>query len=217
MRNDLVELVFVIDASGSMSSLTDETIGGFNSLIEQQKKDKGETRITAVLFNNRVKKIYDNTDVNSIEPLNENTYVTTGMTALYDGIGIAIDSVGERLAATPEDERPEKVMVVVITDGNENSSMRYSFDDVKSRIDHQQSKYSWEFMFLGADLSSVNEAQSLGFNPSYSKQYTASKKGTQTVYAAVAGVATSAKLQSRGVISNEEYTKSVVSFLDGVE
>lgn len=217
MRNDLVELVFVIDASGSMYHLKQDTIGGFNSLIEKQKNDEGETRITAVLFNERVKKVYNNADVNTIEPLNENIYVTGGCTALYDAIGTAIDSVGERLAATPENERPAKVMVVVITDGNENSSARYSFNDVKSRIEHQQSKYSWEFMYLGADLNSMKEAQSLGFNPSYSKQYTASSEGTQSVYSALACAATSAKLQSRGVISDEEYIKCVTTFLDGVE
>ena len=217
MRNDLVELVFVIDASGSMCNLVQDTIGGFNSLIEKQKQDDGETRITAVLFNHRVKKIYDNADVNTIEPLNENTYVTGGCTALYDGIGTAIDSVGERLAATPEDERPAKIIVVVITDGYENASKEYTSNDVKSRIKHQESKYSWEFMYLGADINSMRESSVLGFNPSYSKQYTASSEGTETVYAAVAGVASSSKLQARGVISNEEYLSSVTSCLDEVK
>lgn len=217
MRNDLVELVFVIDASGSMNKLVQDTIGGFNSLIEKQKADEGETRVTAFTFNHSVKKIYDNTEVNSISPLSGYNYIPAGSTALYDGIGTAIDFVGERLAATPEDERPAKIIVVVITDGYENASKEYTLKDVKDRIEHQQTKYSWEFMYLGADINSMKEAKSLGFNPSFSKQYTASSEGTQTVYSAVNTVASSSKLQSRGVISDEDYYRSVTVALDGVK
>lgn len=185
MKKGLIEVVFILDMSGSMGSLATDTIGGFNAMIEDQKKDPGETYVTTVLFNHHYDVIHNHILVEEVPQMTKNEYFPFGATALLDAVGYTIDNVGERLADTPEDERPEKVIFVITTDGYENSSSDYTKTKVKEMIEHQQSKYSWVFMFLGANMDAVNEASSLGISASYSKTYTASSAGTNSVYNAV--------------------------------
>lgn len=182
MKKNLTEMVFILDRSGSMSYLTDDTIGGFNSMIEQQKKEDGEAYVTTVLFNSESVAIHDHVNIKDIEPMTRNSYMAFGTTALLDAVGSTIDSIGVRLANTPEEERPEKVIFVITTDGEENSSVEYTRSKVKEMIEHQQNKYSWVFMFLGANIDAVAEAGSLGINALHAHGYTASSAGTNSLY-----------------------------------
>lgn len=217
MNNNLVEVGFVIDASGSMSHLRSDTIEGFNSVIESQKNQNGETRISAVVFNSNVKKVYDNAPADTIVPLSKDTYQTWGCTALYDAMGTLINSIGERLANTPEEERPGKVLVVVITDGEENASHEYTFADIKEKVEHQQTVYSWEFIFLGADMNAMHQAQSMGFKHEYTKVYAQNSKGVDSVYTAVDSMVCSSKLHAAGDIDDAVYQRSMSCALDNVD
>lgn len=182
MKKNLTEMVFILDRSGSMQSLTDDTIGGFNSMIDGQKKEDGEAYVTTVLFDDNYEVLHDHVDIQKVSPITTKEYYARGCTALLDAIGKTINSIGSRLSATPEDERPDKVMFVITTDGFENASKEFSRSTVKEMIEHQQEKYSWTFMFLGANMDAVGEAASLGINTDFAKTYTANSIGTQSVY-----------------------------------
>lgn len=182
MKKNLTEMVFILDRSGSMSYLTDDTIGGFNSMIEQQKKEDGEAYVTTVLFNNDISVLHDHINVQEVPLMTKRDYLAGGMTALLDAVGSTINAIGYRLANTQEEERPEKVIFVITTDGHENSSVEYTRSKVKEMIEHQQNKYSWVFMFLGANIDAVAEAGSLGINASHAHGYTASSAGTDSLY-----------------------------------
>lgn len=192
MRNDLVEVIFVIDASGSMYNAKADTIGGFNSFLESQKKAPGDTLVTSIFFNDEVKILDECTKIQEVQPLTDQSYVVGGRTALYDAVGYAIDSVGERLAGTPEEERPAEVIVVIVTDGFENASHEYHFADIKERIERQQNTYSWKFIFLGEDIKSVQHAQEMGINKCLTHTY--SKANLDSVYRSVDTVMRDSKM-----------------------
>ena len=184
MNNNLTELVVVMDRSGSMWPLADDTINGFNSLIEKQKADtNGDVHVTVVLFDSKITTLYDCVDIKEIPEMTSNDYCPLGCTALLDAIGSTIISVGKRLADTPEEERPANVMFVITTDGHENSSREYNQKQIADMIEHQKTKHSWTFMFLGANI----DAESVGksYNIDYAKTYTASSVGTESVYRSV--------------------------------
>lgn len=191
MKKNLTEMVFILDRSGSMQSLTSDTIGGFNSMIENQKKEDGEAYVTTVLFDDNYELLHDHVDIQKIQPITNKEYYARGCTALLDAVGKTINSIGSRLSATPEEERPEKVIFVITTDGYENSSREFTRYTVKDMIEHQQTKYSWTFMFLGANMDAVSEASSLGISSAYSKTYTASAQGTSSAYYATCDALTS--------------------------
>lgn len=177
MKQGLAELIFILDKSGSMHSLTDDTIGGFNSLIEKQKQENGEAYVTTVLFDTNYDIIHDHINLQEMKELTTTEYVTGGCTALLDAIGITIDSVGKRLNNTPEEDRPEKVIIAITTDGQENASVEYTKAQIKDKIEHQQEKYNWTFIFLGANMDAVAEASSLGINANYASNWTTSAAG----------------------------------------
>lgn len=184
MNNNLTELVVVMDRSGSMYPLADDTINGFNSLIEKQKADtNGDVHVTVVLFDSKITTLYDCVDIKEIPEMTSNDYCPLGCTALLDAVGSTITSVGKRLADTPEEERPANVMFVITTDGHENSSREYNQKQIADMIEHQKTKYSWTFMFLGANI----DAESVGksYNIDYAKTYTASSVGTESVFRSV--------------------------------
>lgn len=185
MKKNLTEMVFILDRSGSMGHLTDDTIGGFNSMIEQQKKEDGEAYVTTVLFDSEYEMLHDHVNIQDMKPITNKEYYARGCTALLDAVGKTINSIGARLNATPEDERPEKVIFVITTDGMENASREFTKSQVKEMVEHQQTKYSWVFMFLGANMDAVSEAGGLGIQSAYSKTYTASSRGTNSVYYSV--------------------------------
>lgn len=185
MKQGLTEMVFILDRSGSMHHLTNDTIGGFNSMIESQKVQEGEAYVTTVLFDDYYEVLHDHVNIQDIKEITNKDYFARGCTALLDAVGKTIISVGQRLSETPEEERPEKVIFVITTDGMENASQEFTKAKVKEMIEHQQDVYSWTFMFLGANIDAVGEGSSLGIKPMFAKTYTASDIGTLSLYEAV--------------------------------
>lgn len=186
MKKNLTEVIFILDRSGSMSHLANDVIGGFNSMIESQKKEDGEAYITTVLFDSNYELLHDHINIKEVQSITSKEYYARGMTALLDAIGTTVDNVGERLFNTPEEERPEKVIVIINTDGLENDSRKYTRAKIKEMIEHQQDKYNWVFMFLGANMDAVAEASSLGIDQRLSKTWGATARGVNTTYDALA-------------------------------
>ena len=164
MKKNLTELVFILDKSGSMAGLEADTIGGFNSMIEKQRKEEGEALVSAVLFSNESNVIYDRADLRKVEPLTDRQYFVGGSTALIDAIGGAIHHIGNVHKYAREEDRPEHTIFIITTDGMENASRRYSSDEVKKMVERQKSKYGWEFLFLGANIDAVETAGRFGIS-----------------------------------------------------
>ena len=162
MKKNLTEIVFILDKSGSMAGLEADTIGGFNSMIEHQRKEEGEALISTVLFSNESKVIHDRVDLQKIEPMTDKQYYVGGCTALIDAIGGAIHHIGNVHKYAREEDRPEHTIFIITTDGLENASHRYSSDEVKAMVNRQKEKYGWEFLFLGANIDAVETAARFG-------------------------------------------------------
>ena len=178
MKKNLTEIVFILDRSGSMAGLESDTIGGFNAMIEKQKRESGEALISTVLFDNFSEVIHDRVDVKKIEPMTDREYSVRGCTALLDAIGGAIHHIGNiHKYARPEDV-PEHTMFVITTDGMENASRMYSAEKVKSMIERQKAKYGWEFLFLGANIDAVETAKHFGIGADRAVRYHSDKVGT---------------------------------------
>jgi hypothetical protein len=170
-KENFVEIVIVLDRSGSMATVQADTIGGFNTFIKNQKAQAlGEMKVTLAQFDDRYDIVYSGMDIKDVPLLTSQTYVPRGMTALYDAIGKTINEVGERLSHTPEKERPSLVVFVTLTDGHENSSQEFKQAQVKDMIKHQTDKYNWQFVFLGADQDAF-QAESLGYTASNTFNY----------------------------------------------
>jgi hypothetical protein len=167
-----------------MSGLERDTIGGFNSFLERQCQHAGETVVTTVLFDDEVEVLWNGVDAKSVTLTREDYYVR-GSTSLLDAVGKTILDVGSRLSKTPEALRPKNVIFVITTDGMENSSMEFSYSRVKELIRHQQEKYSWQFLFMGANIDVVKEADSLGINKEHAYQFEATEKGVEIMYDSV--------------------------------
>lgn len=180
MKKGLTEIVFILDNSGSMQSIKDDAIGGYNSFIEDQRKAEGETTITLILFDTQVTKVYEGAKIHDVPVLTPHDYIPQGMTAMNDAIGTAIDSVGARLGATNEAERPENVIFAIMTDGHENASREYSGEQVKDKVTHQQEKYNWQFIFLGANIDSKKTASGLGIRADFAGDFVAKGAGAST-------------------------------------
>lgn len=166
MKKDLTEIVICLDESGSMGSVVTDTIGGFNVFLETHQKLPGEAKLTLVKFDTKYEIVYNGVDIKKIPVLNNKTYSPGGMTALNDAVGKTIDEVGRRLATTSEDERPEKVIFMVLTDGEENSSHEYTKEQIKEKTEHQKNTYQWEFVFIGADQDAWSNARGIGIDRS---------------------------------------------------
>ena len=182
MKKNLTEIVFVLNRSGSMTPLEEDTIGGFNEFIEKQRKIEGEAYITTVLFDTSYQVLHEHVALDEVKPLTKDDYSARGGTALLDAVGRTIDNLGVCLSNTPEEERPEHVIFVITTDGEENSSMSYSLQKVREMIAHQQEKYSWQFIFLGANMDAVSEAGKLGICASHAANFTPSHSGVRNMY-----------------------------------
>ena len=164
MKENFIHVCFVIDESGSMAGTESDIIGGFKKIVDEQRANKnGKCAVSLYKFASKVSKIYMGKDVNDVEYLDEKSYRPGGCTAMNDAIGTAIDEIGKWLDAMDEAEKPEKNLIVIMTDGEENASVEYSFDKVKEMIKHQEEKYSWSFMYLGADITDASYAKSYGF------------------------------------------------------
>lgn len=182
MRKGLTEVVFILDRSGSMSGLEADTIGGFNSMIEKQKKEDGEAIISTVLFDDQAEVLYDRLDVTRVEPMNDKQYYVRGCTALLDALGGAIHHIGNVHKYAREEDRPEKTLFIITTDGMENSSHKYSYDKVKKMVERQKKKYGWEFLFLGANIDAIEVAGRFGISANRAINYECDSVGTQLNY-----------------------------------
>lgn len=182
MREGLTEIVFIIDRSGSMGGLESDTIGGFNSMIEKQKKEEGEAIVSTVLFDDRSDVIYDRVDLKKVEPMNDKQYYVRGCTALLDALGGAVKHIKTVHKYAREDDRPEKTVFIVTTDGMENSSRKYDYDEVRKMVEKQRKEAGWEFIFLGANLDSVEYAGRMGFSAKTSVNYESDSRGTLKNY-----------------------------------
>ena len=158
MNNSLTEIVFVLDRSGSMEAMVEPAISGFNRLLREQQQVPGHARFTLVLFDDQYELPFHSVPIAEVVELDTETFVPRGSTALLDAIGRTIDDLGKKLAATPENDRPNQVIIAILTDGEENASRRYSWADVAKRIRHQTEKYQWQFMFLGANQDAIATA-----------------------------------------------------------
>ena len=185
MKKNLTELVFILDRSGSMAGLEDDTIGGFNAMIEKQKKEEGEAFVSTVLFDNESEVIHDRVDIQRIEPMTRKEYYVRGCTALLDAVGGAIHHIGNVHKYAREEDRPEKTLLVITTDGMENASRKYSYEKLKAMIERQKEKYGWEFLFLGANIDAAKEAARFGIGADRAANYHADHMGTGLVYETV--------------------------------
>lgn len=184
MKENFTELVFILDRSGSMQSLTGDTIGGFNSLIEKQRVVEGGCVVSTVLFDSRSTVLHDRVTLSEIKPMTRSDYVPHGNTALIDAIGGAVKHIGNvHKYARPEDI-PEHTMFVIITDGMENASRLYTADKVRAMIERQKERCGWEFIFIGANIDAVETAREFGISEDRAADYLADAEGTAAVYAA---------------------------------
>ena len=184
-KNNITELVFIIDRSGSMSGLEKDTIGGFNSMIEKQRKEEGECYVSTVLFDHETKVLHDRVKLSEVRPMTEEDYTVRGTTALIDALGGAIHHIGNvHKYARPEDV-PAHTMFIITTDGMENASRRYTSDQVKEKIERQKEKYGWEFIFIGANIDAVETAARYGIGAERAVNYHADGKGTEMLFKSV--------------------------------
>lgn len=200
IHNNITEMVFILDRSGSMSGLEKDTIGGFNSLIEKQKKQSGKCYVSTVLFDHEIQVVHDRVELADIKPMTEDDYFVRGCTALIDAIGGSIHHIKNIHKYARKEDVPEHTMFVIITDGYENASKKYSSNKVKKMIEHEKEKYGWEFLFIGANIDAVETAKQYGISEDRAVDYNADARGTSVVYDTVAqaccNVRASAPIQS---------------------
>ena len=185
MNNNLTEIVFILDRSGSMAGLEDDTIGGFNAMVEKQKKEQGEAVLSAVLFSDGSRVLYDRVDIRKVEPMTDRQYRVGGCTALLDAIGGAVHHIANVHKYAREEDRPGKTIFVITTDGMENASRAYSYDEVQRMVKHEQEKYGWEFLFLGANMDAISAARSFGIRADRAVRYRRDSAGTALNYSVV--------------------------------
>ena len=188
MKNNTTELVFILDRSGSMSGLETDTIGGFNAMLEKQKKMDGKCFVSTVLFNNESKVIHDRVTLEKVKPMTDRDYTVGGCTALLDAIGDAIKHIGNIYKYARPEDVPENTMFVITTDGMENASHRYNSHQVKEMIERQKKKYGWEFIFVAANIDAVETARNFGIDENRAVNYHADRQGTACLYDNVSNV-----------------------------
>ncbi|MBR5520042.1 MAG: VWA domain-containing protein [Clostridia bacterium] len=186
MKNNITELVFILDRSGSMAGLELDTIGGFNAMIEKQKKQDGGCYVSTVLFDDQSEVLHDRLKLADIPKMTENDYTVRGCTALLDAIGGAIHHIENIHKYARAEDVPEHTLFVITTDGQENASHRYTSDQVKAMIERQKAKYGWEFLFIGANIDAVETAARYGIDRDKAVNYNADGEGTQVLYKSVA-------------------------------
>lgn len=189
----MTELVFILDRSGSMSGLESDTVGGFNAMIDKQKREPGNCLVSTVLFDNESQVIHDRVPLENVPKLTEKEYFVRGCTALLDAVGGAIHHIGNvHKYARPED-RPEKTMFVITTDGLENASRGYDYDKVKAMIERQTERYGWEFIFLGANINAAKEATRFGISADRAVRYQSDSVGTALNYEVISEAVSSVR------------------------
>ncbi|MBQ3256393.1 MAG: VWA domain-containing protein [Oscillospiraceae bacterium] len=178
----MTELVFILDRSGSMYGLEQDTIGGFNSMLEKQKADSGEAFVTTVLFDHHIRFLHDRLPLREVKPMTDADYTVGGSTALLDAVGSTIQHIACIHKYAHPEHKPAKTLFVIITDGMENASRQYTYDRVKALISHEQEKYGWEFLFLGANIDAAAEGARFGISADRAVTYKSDEEGTQLNY-----------------------------------
>jgi len=203
MQENLTEIIVVLDRSGSMASVKSDVIGGFNSFIENQKKEEGSALVTLVQFDNQYETVYSGRDIQEVELLTEQTYVPRSMTALLDAVGSSIVDVTVRLEGIHQDDRPDKVIMVILTDGHENSSKEFTRDKVQAMIKEQREEHSWEFVYLGADDQAFAEARGMGIPVGNVAKYSQGSRGTEAAYVVLREAVSAYRHNPHGIASND--------------
>ena len=193
MNDKLTEIVFILDRSGSMAGLEDDTIGGFNAFVEKQKQEEGEALLSAVLFANNSEVIYDRVDIRKVEPMSEQQYRVGGCTALLDAIGGAVHHIKNVHKYAREEDRPGRTIFVITTDGMENASRAYDYSEVQRMVKHEQEKHGWEFLFLGANMDAIAAARSFGIREDRAVRYKSDSVGTALNYRVVSDAVASVR------------------------
>ena len=201
MKKGLTEVVFILDRSGSMAGLEDDTIGGYNAMLEKQKSAEGEAYISTVLFDNVSEVLHDRVELQNVKPITRDEYFVRGSTALLDAIGGAIHHIGTIHKYARDEDRPEKTLFIITTDGMENSSQIYSYDKIKSMIERQKEKYAWEFIFMGANIDAVKVAGGFGISADRAVSYKSDSYGTRRNFKAMSRMV----LSMRRAASREEF------------
>lgn len=198
----MTELVFILDRSGSMAGLEKDTIGGFNSLIEKQRKEPGNAVVSTVLFDNKSEVIHDRVPLESIPPMTDKEYYVRGCTALLDAVGGAIHHIGNVHKYARREDVPDKTLFVITTDGMENASRRYNYERVRKMIQRQKERYGWEFIFLGANIDAAAEAKRFGIDPEWAANYHCDEAGTALNYEVISDVVCAVRM---GVDIDEDW------------
>jgi uncharacterized protein YegL len=182
MKKGLTELVFILDRSGSMSGLESDTIGGYNAMLEKQKKEPGEAIVTTVLFDDQYELLHDRIPLKDIKPITDKDYYVRGTTALLDAIGKTINKIENAQKHTAEEGQAELVMFTITTDGLENSSREFNLNTVRELVEKQKKKFGWEFLFLGANIDAIGTAGLFGISQDKAVNYIADSEGTELNY-----------------------------------
>ena len=208
MNKNVTELVFILDKSGSMAGLEADTIGGFNAMLDKQKKEEGEAIVTTVLFSDNYELLHDRINIKGVSSMTDRDYQVGGMTALLDAIGSSIQKIGNTQKRTSYEERANRVLFVITTDGMENSSCEYNYEKIRSMISRQKEKYGWEFIFLGANIDAIATAANFGIAEEFAVKYYADKEGTRLNYESVSDVVSSYR---NGAKINKSWKKGIES------
>ncbi len=193
MKKGLTEIIFILDRSGSMAGLEGDTIGGYNSMLDKQKKEEGEAIVSTVLFDDRSEVLHDRVNLDKMEHITEHEYYVRGCTALLDAVGGAIKHIATVHRYAREEDRPEKTLFIITTDGMENSSRRYSYEKVREMVECQKEKYGWEFLFLGANIDAVQVAGRFGIREDHAVNFECDSAGTQLNYDVLSRAVSSAR------------------------
>lgn len=206
MKNNITELVFILDKSGSMEGLEKDTIGGFNSMIKKQKKLEGDCYVTTVLFDDTCKKIHDRIPIGEIGYMTEKDYVAGGCTALMDAVGGAIKHIGNIHRYIRDEDVPQNTIFVITTDGMENASRKFDGVTVRGLIDDKKKNNGWEFIFLGANIDAVGTAEGIGIDADFAVEYLADPKGTSCIFESMSSVIEGVRL---GCGIGKKWSKSI--------
>ncbi len=186
MKKNLTEIVFILDRSGSMGGLEADTIGGYNSMLKKQQEEEGEAVFSTVLFDDKVEVLHNRLNVNDVKPITDKEYYVRGCTALLDAVGGAIKHIGDVQKAMPKEERPDKTLFIITTDGMENASRKYSYDKVKKMVEKKKEKHGWEFIFMGANMDAIEVAGHIGVDANRAVRFACDAVGTKLNYDAMA-------------------------------
>lgn len=179
MKNNLTEVVFILDRSGSMSGLEGDTIGGFNSMLKKQREEEGDANVTTVLFDDEIQMLHKRVDIKEIKNITSKDYYVRGCTALLDAIG---NSINFMINVQKKEERAKNVLFIITTDGYENASKEYSYEKIKKMITYEKERYNWQFLFMGANIDAISTARNFGISEEFASNYVSDEVGTQITY-----------------------------------